>query len=391
MLTALHILTLFFLGIPIFIFGLYGILLLHFNKKGRKKNRKEDGEFEPYVSIVVPTHNEELVISKKINNLLNLNYPKKKLEIIFVDDSNDSTPNIIEEYSKKIPYMRLIRFRERIGYSPSMIAGCKAAEGEIIVLNDAGSFIDTQAISNLVRHFHDPRIGAVTGRGIILNTDEITGRLEEKYLGFSDIMRIAETEMDSTFHFNGEASAVRKDLITDFGVCNETFDTTVALFIRQKGYRAIYDPEVKFYEYTPLTHSERIKQKTIRATNLIRVLFRFRNMIFNRKYGRFGCVLLPMNIAMLVIVPLAILIGPILLSILTLLDPTFALFIWSICGIIFLSVLIFSKEIVYTFFEFEYSLLKALYRIIFTKRTYDQIEKVVSTRNRAQLLEVRKR
>jgi len=380
MLAILHILTVIFLGFPIFIFGLYGIILLYFNKRGMKEGSEENGKFEPDVSVIVPTHNEELIISRKINNLLHLDYPKEKLEIIFVDDSDDSTPTVIREYSKKHPNIRLISFPERMGYSPSMVAGCKAAKAEIIVLTEAPALLDKQAIRNLVRHFRKPNIGAVTGRSIILNEDEEVGKSEKLYLNIANFVRTAETSMDSTFYFKGEASAVRKELTKDLEWCKGTFDTAVALNARQKGYKAIYDQEVKFYEYAPLTHSGRVQQKVIRAANWIKILFRFRNMIFKRKYGKFGFIILPMQIAMLIIAPFSIFMGVMLLFVSIFFDLTFSCIIWIILGSLFLSSLIFSKHFAITFLESEYSLLKALYQIIFTKREHDKIEKVISTR-----------
>jgi len=372
-------------GVPVLIFGLYGGITLYYGKlkKNEQKETNERNEkvkFEPFVSVVVPTHNEEMIISKKIENVLASNYPSEKLEIIFADDSDDSTPEIIQEYSKKSPNIRLIRFHKRMGYSPSMIAGCKAAKGEIIVFNDAASFLDAQAIPNLVARFKSSNIGVVTGNDVILNVNEDVGKSENLYQKMYNFLRTAETRMDSTFYIKGEATAVRKDLIKDLGTCSETFDTTVGLFVRQKGYRIVYDPRVKFYEYTPSTHSERTKQKTIRAANLVKVLWRFRHMMFKREYGKYGCVILPMAFAMLVIAPVAILAGFLLLIVLTFLDLSFSAIVWGVLGSAFLFFLIFSRHFIFTFFEFEYSLLKALYQVVFTRRTHDKIEKAISTR-----------
>lgn len=380
MLLALRILTLLLLGTPLMIFGSYGMLMLYYYKKAKNRQQDETAAPKPTVSVVIPTHNEELMIPGKIENLLASNYPQEKLEIICIDDSDDSTPRIIKEYSDKYPNIHLIRFDKRMGYSPCVIAGCKAATGEVIVLNDAGSLLESNAIPNLTRHFQDPDVGGVTGRAIVLNENEATGRSEEAYLKASDIMRVAEAEMDSTFHFNGEACAFRKELISDLESCRATFDTAAALYVRQKGYRTIYDPSVKFYEYTPQTHSGRIKQKTIRATNLIRILFEFRKMMFKRKYGKFGCIILPMSLAMLVLVPIAILFGSLFLVALTLFDFAFVFLVWCAIGLVLILSLAFSREISLTFLEFEYSLLKALYRVILTRKTYDKIEKVISTR-----------
>lgn len=385
MIEVLRALLFLSFGIPTLIFGVYGAIILYYaklkkNKKLAKNYQYGNVKFEPFVSVVVPTHNEGMIISKKIENLLDINYPQDKLEIIFVDDSNDSTPDIIEKYSKNSNKIRLIRFHTRMGYSPSMIAGCKAAGGKIIVLNDAASFLESEAIANLVAHFQNPNIGVVTGNNVILNTTEEVGKSENLYQKLYNFLRTAETRMDSTFYVKGEATAVRKDLIEDLEKCGETFDTTLGVYVRQKGYRTVYDQNVKFFEYAPNTHSGRIKQKTIRAANLVKVLWRFRHMMFKREHGKYGLVILPMNFAMLVVAPLAILVGFTFLIALTFFDLSFSTIIWAAFGSIFLFLLIFSRQFILTFLEFEYSLLKALYQLVFTKRTHDKIDKVISTR-----------
>lgn len=380
----LFLLTVISFIIPTTIFGLYGSILLYYYNKTQKgfdnSNPRKTNSFEPNVTIVIPTHNEESIIAKKIENLLTLKYPREKLEIIFVDDSEDSTPDIIAEYSKRSPQILLMSFDERVGYSPCMIAGCRAAKGEIVVLSDAGSFMDSQAIVNLVRHFNNPKIGAVTGKDVILNVDEEVGRSEELYQKLYNFIRTAETNIDSTFYFKGEASAVRKDLMADFERCDATFDTATALFVREKGYKAIFDPNVKFYEYAPKTHTGRVKQKTIRAANLIRILFQFKGMVLNPRYGKFGTIILPMNLAMLVIAPVAILMGIALLMVYTFFNLTLSTIIWSALAILLLSFMAISRRLLLTLFEFEYSVIKALYDTFFAKRTHDKIDRVDSTR-----------
>ena len=368
-------------AIPFFVFGTYGLILFYY-----RHNRRLNGDsynvdtFEPMVSVVTPTHNESSIMHKKIENLLATKYPKDKLEIIFVDDSNDSTPDIIRDYIEKNPNIRLISFGERMGYSPSMLAGVKASIGEIIVLSDAGSFHDADTIGNLVRHFRDPKVGAVTGKDVILNDNEVVGSSEVLYMKFLDFVRKAETNMDSTFYFKGEASAARKSLISDFEGCSATFDTATALFIRQKGYKTIFDSDAKFYEYAPETRDERIKQKTIRAANWIKILFQFKGMAFRNRYGKFGLLTMPANFGMLLVTPIAILAGLISLVVLTLFDPFFSLFIWVPLGVAALLAFGISRNLLSTFVDLEVSLLKALFEIAFTKTKHDQIDTVKSTR-----------
>ena len=384
--TMLQILTIFFLGLPLAIFAVYGIIVFYYNKFKKTElpqNSLINGDttkFEPFVSVVVPTHNEESIISKKIENLLALNYPQNKLEMIFADDSDDSTPNIIAEYAKQHPNVKLLKFPERMGYSPSMIAGCKKAKGDLIVLGDAGSFLDAQAIRHFIGHFNDPAVGAVTGQDVILNLNENVGSSENLYQRIYNFLRTAESKIDSTFFIKGEATAVRSFLIKDLENCSATFDTAIGLFLRQKGFKTIYDPQVKFYEYAPLTHSERVHQKKIRAANLLRVMFQFRHLMFKRKYGKYGSIILPMYFGMVAVAPAAILIGLLLLIPTTFFSFTFAAVIWGIIGLFALLALVVSKQLIVTFADFEYSLLKALYDVLVRKKKFDKIDTVASTR-----------
>ncbi len=370
-------------AIPLYVFGSYGMILVYYKYFAKKPDgaAPDDGvEFQPFVSVITPTHNEASIISKKIENLLSTSYPKDKIELIFVDDSTDSTPKIIREYSERFPSIHLIAFSERMGYSPCVFAGVRESKGEIIVLSDAGSFHDPNTIPLLIRHFRKPEIGAVTGKDVILNVTENVGKSEESYLKIYNFVRTAETNMDSTFYFKGEASAVRKNLIADLEGCTATFDTAAALFVRQKGFRTIFDPDVKFYEYAPETRNDRIKQKTIRAAGWIKILLHFKKMAFNKKYGKFGLLTLPANFGMLMISPLSIALGFASLVVLTILAPVFSLILWSILAILALFSLIISKHLFATFIDFEISLLKALFETAFTKRKHDLIDKVLSTR-----------
>jgi cellulose synthase/poly-beta-1,6-N-acetylglucosamine synthase-like glycosyltransferase len=380
----LCILVLFFFALPFFIFGTYGIIIFYYYKF-KKTSPKilqsiENNQYEPTVSIVIPTHNEKTIISKKIENLLSLEYPSEKCEIIFVDDSTDSTPGIIQKYADNNPSLHLMRFNERMGYSPSMIEGVKVSKGEIIVLGDAGSFMHQNTIRNLVANFKDQSIGAVTGDAVIINSDENIGKSEGFYVKILRVFRAAESKMDSVFIIKGEATAVRANLIKDLQQCYATFDTAVGLFLREKGHRVIFDPQVKFFEYAPQTHTELVKQKTIRAANLIKILFQFRHLFFKPKLGKYGSIILPFNFAMLVIAPISILLGTLLLIPLSLFNVGLFWIIWAVIGGFLLLTYVLARTVLVTFFDFEFSLLKAIRYIVVKKKKLDQIDTVASTR-----------
>ena len=370
-------------SVPIAVLICYGIIVVYYGKKEIVETEDADtssGTFEPLVSVVVATHNEETIIEKKIENLLSANYPKDKLEIIFADDSDDLTPKIISKNAEQFSNIRLLRFEKRMGYSPSMLAGCAAAKGEIIILNDAASFLDPSAIPTIIDRFRNPKIGVVTGKDVILNINEEVGKSESLYQKLYNFLRTSETNMDSTFYVKGEATGVRKDAIKNLRASTETFDHTVGLVARREGYKTVYDPKVSFHEYAPTTRSGRIQQKTIRAAHIMRVLWRYKDMMFKRRYGKYGSLILPFNFALLTILPILVIVWFGSVVILTVLDIGVALYVWAIIGIAVLALFFFSRRLLSTFFEFEYSLLKAIYQVVFTRKVHDKIDKVESTR-----------
>jgi hypothetical protein len=234
-----------------------------------------------------------------------------------------------------------------------------------------------------VRNFKNPSIGAVTGKAVLLNTNEEMGKSENLYQRIYDFVRTGESNMDSTIYMKGEAAAVRKSLLTDIETianCPGTADTGIGIFARSKGYKFVFDPKVKFYEYAPSTNEERVKQKTIRGANLIKVLMFFKSMFFKRKYGKFGMITLPFNLAMLAFVPISILIGFVFLVLLTILAPSSVVLYWAILITIFIGMFAISRHLIVTFFQFEFSLLKAFYEIVFVRKSHDKIDKAASTR-----------
>jgi hypothetical protein len=243
--------------------------------------------------------------------------------------------------------------------------------------------MDRSAIPLLVSNFRDPTVGVVTGKSIILNLDEGMGRSESAYLKFLDLVRQGESNMHSTAFMKGEAAAVRKDLVRDLEDLNDcpgTADTGIAFHVAKMGYRAIYDSRVKFYEYAPSTRQGRVQQKVTRGANLIKILWKFKFMFFRRKYGKFGWIVLPMDFAMLTLVPVSLFLGVLFLGLLSIVNPIASIPIWTIIMCLLLIGSMYSRTLVSTFFEFEYSLLIAIYEILVTRRVHDMIEKVASTR-----------
>lgn len=103
-------------------------------------------------------------------------------------------------------------------------------------------------------------------------------------------------------------------------------------------------------------------------------------MMFKPRYGKYGSLVMPMNFALLTFAPALILTWSFLLVVLVLLDLTLAIIVWAALGVVFALMLAFSRHLLATFLEFEYSLLRAIYQVVFTRKVHDKIDKVDSTR-----------
>ena len=118
------------------------------------------------VTFVVSAYNEADVITEKIENTLELNYPDELLQIVVIsDESDDGTDEIVSRFE----CVELIRQSPREGKSAGINASFEAFHGEVIVFSDANAIYDQQAVTQLVRHFDDAKVGYVVGRQLYLS------------------------------------------------------------------------------------------------------------------------------------------------------------------------------------------------------------------------------
>jgi len=258
------------------------------------------------ISIVIPTYNEEKTILKKLENTLDLNYPKKDMELIVVDCSDDRTPHIVEERLGGRGEIRLIldHEEERRGLPYSLNKGYSMATGDIVVKTDCDAMLDRDALKSAVSSFEEDRIGCVTGRAVPMGS-----RSEESYRGLNMKIQLLESRIDSTIIAHGPFTAFRRLLVQKIDEDSLADDSELSLKIRRQGYRSILNPEVIFYEKT--SEEGREEQKTRRASGLVRLMWRNKTLFLNPKYGLYGLLVFPFNFTAIVILPL--LLSPLLL------------------------------------------------------------------------------
>jgi biofilm PGA synthesis N-glycosyltransferase PgaC len=249
-----------FVGYPL----LMGLVAL------RAKPVAKDYTYTPFVSIVVPAYNEERVIAGRVENLDTLEYPKDKYEIIIVESgSTDRTSHIVErkiaDRGQDEPSLKLVKESDRRGKASAINVGKEHARGEIVLVTDANASFEEGVLRELAPHFADPTVGAVGGRYVIANRDQGLALQESFYWDLEYIMRIGESALDSACLFHGEINAWRNCIVeADTQIVSEDLD--MAIQIRRKGYRIVYEPRAVAYEYTGATPREQIIRRKKVAT-----------------------------------------------------------------------------------------------------------------------------
>ncbi|MFH1513864.1 MAG: glycosyltransferase family 2 protein [bacterium] len=242
------------------------------------KRPVKKGEFEPSISFFISAYNEESVILEKLENVLKLDYPKDKLEIIVVSDaSTDRTDEIVNSYSDK--GVRLFRMSERGGKIPGLNDAIPASTGEILILSDANCMYNTGALRALASNFADERIGAVNGEHIFLNKREST---VERGVGFYWKYETWLKRMESAIHSNvfitGAMIAVRRELYPENITGELNLDNVLPTCIVEKGYRVVYEDGAVVTEETAKNLREDFQGRirtTIRGFWFVRYLRRF--------------------------------------------------------------------------------------------------------------------
>jgi glycosyltransferase involved in cell wall biosynthesis len=200
--------------------------------------RREDGE--PTVSLIVAAHDEENVIARRVENLLQLDYPAEKLEVLIASDaSSDGTDELVEGIAARESRVRLIK-APRGGKVAAQNLAVRETGAEILAFSDANATWPPDALRKLVRSFADPEVAYVTGRATYADADG-TNR-EGAYWAFELWLREQESRLGSVTGGNGPIYAVRRD---DYVDVDPRFGHDLALpyLMVQRGRRAVYEPE----------------------------------------------------------------------------------------------------------------------------------------------------
>lgn len=229
----------------------------------------------PSVSILVAAYNEEDIIEAKVQNCLQLNYPKNKLELIFVTDgSSDNTPEIVG----KFPEVKLFHENTRAGKMAAIKRVIPQISGEITVFTDANTFLNKEALLLLVKHYQNPKVGAVAGeKKIVVDASaDASSAGEGFYWKYESALKKWDYDLYSNVGAAGELFSIRTELYEPVESDTIIDDHMIAMRIAEKGYIIAYEPGAYAVETASADTSEELKRKIRIAAGGIQSIYRLK-------------------------------------------------------------------------------------------------------------------
>ena len=273
-------------------------LINNWRQKRRQWDAVDDKDW-PFVSVVLPVFNEELVVSRTLDALRASDYPR--MEVVAVNDgSTDGTLAVLKDYARIWPNLRVVN-QHNGGKSAASNNGIARARGDVVITLDGDTLFEPQTVKMFARHFLAPRhgkeVGAVAGHVKVGNRRNlITAWQSLEYLSGICVTRMAEGLMGAISIVPGACAAWRRDaLIKAGGYSNDTLaeDADLTLSLQCLGYSIVQENEAVAWTEAPLTVSGLFKQRLRWTYGNFQTLFKHRSMLFNPKYGALGMLTMP--------------------------------------------------------------------------------------------------
>lgn len=264
--------------------------------RSRRRERLHAGsDYEPFVSVIVPAYNEELVVASTIRSLLASHY--KKFEVIVIDDgSQDNTSKVVKENFGNEERVQLLSV-ENAGKAAALNTGLLHAKGEIIVALDADTLFAPQTIGALAHRFYDPALGAIAGNAKVGNRVNIVTRWQAlEYITSQNMDRRAFASLNCITVVPGAVGAWRKALLEKAGgFASDTLaeDQDLTLQIRRLGYKIGYEESAIAWTEAPDKLKSLAKQRFRWAYGTLQCMWKHLDALFRPRFGTLGFIAMP--------------------------------------------------------------------------------------------------
>jgi len=230
----------------------------------KKQFVKDDGNrninYEPKVTLFIAAYNEIDFVETKIKNSLSLNYPKDKIEFVWVTDGSDDGTNLeLQKYEN----IKVLHQNERKGKIGAINRGMAYVNTPIVIFSDANSLLNKGAIREIVKEFADKKVGCVAGEKRISagDKDNAVNSGEGIYWKYESFIKRNESGLSSVVGAVGELFAIRTELFETIEEDTILDDLIISLRIALKGYKIKYTPNAYATEKASANINEELKRK----------------------------------------------------------------------------------------------------------------------------------
>src|ERR1700733_497839 len=226
---------------------------------------------QPRIAIVISAFNEESVIEARVKNVLEINYPPELTEILIgLDSPADSTASILSRIDS--PRVQVFNFPTRRGKLAVITDLAQRTSAEILVFTDANTIFEDDCVLNLVSHFSDPRVGAVSGEEVRVTAKGTDPAAEGLYWKYESALKILESKIHCLHSANGGVYAIRRELFhPEPNLIVEDFQ--IPLDLRFHGHWIVYDPDAIGVEEIAPTFDSQFERRVRLGAGNFQTLF----------------------------------------------------------------------------------------------------------------------
>jgi len=249
------------LWLLVYVYVGYPLILFVWKSVASKKVDKKD--YEPSVTIIVAARNEAKTLAAKLVNCLDLDYPRRQLQIVVsLDGPTDETEHIALRYVDQ--GVTVLHNQQHRGKAAAINSAVAAARGEILVFVDARQRLDREAIRKLIANFHDPSIGAASGELVMYRDQKNSADAGEAvgvYWRYEKRLRKWESEVHSVVGSTGALHAIRRVLFRPLPEDTILDDVAIPMMAVLEGKRAVFESDAKVHDKLAATPEEEFGRK----------------------------------------------------------------------------------------------------------------------------------
>jgi cellulose synthase/poly-beta-1,6-N-acetylglucosamine synthase-like glycosyltransferase len=246
-----HWLLWFCLGLVGYVWVGYPLLVFLLASVFSRKSSSREQSGDPFVSIIIPVHNEEQKIAPKLGDCLELLYPQERREILVASDgSTDRTEEIVRRFAADNSRIQWLQSDHRVGKSGVQNLAAQNARGELLFFTDANTALPPGVLRTMVDTLGDPRVGLSTATVLFGHPQDAVEKGQGFYWRYELFLRSAESDLGILATGSGQALLVRRELFHPLPICYGD-DCIMPLDVRAQGYKVIQEQEATVYDAMP--------------------------------------------------------------------------------------------------------------------------------------------